>query len=74
MTPYTAGHGEYHEANGIRVEIYHDGSWIVYTLHGVPFRSLSSAKLGGAKDLEGAKELARVAFVDLRKALVDAGK
>jgi hypothetical protein len=66
MKDYPNGSGQWTEHNGCRVEVYHDGSWAVYTLTG-PFRSIASAERGKAADIEGAREAARSAYLELKK-------
>ena len=66
MKPYPNGKGEWIDHEGIRVEVYANGSWVVYTINPLPFRCIASSDRGMGKDLEGAKELARKAYLELR--------
>ena len=64
MNTYPNNKGQWLDANGIRVEVYQDGSWVVYTFAG-QFRSISSADGQPEQDIEAAKVKAREAYLKL---------
>lgn len=66
MNAYPHGNGQWIEHKGFRIEVYANGTWVVYAIDG-SCRSIASADSTAARDLEGAKEAARKAYEQLRK-------
>ncbi len=64
MNAYPNNIGAWEERDGIRTEVFHDGSWVVYTT-GEPFISISSADGNRTKDIESAKRAAAIARTKL---------
>lgn len=66
MNAYANGSGEWVEHSGYRIEVYYNGTWVVYSIDGRQ-RSKASADGQPAKDIEGAKDAARKAYEQLRR-------
>lgn len=70
MNTYANGSGEWTEHNGFRVEVYHSGAWVVYSIDDRRI-SMASADSERALDLHHAKEEARLAYNTLRRMRIE---
>jgi hypothetical protein len=66
METYPNNRGMWEERDGIRSEVFHDGSWAVYTTAG-PFRSIASADTDRGTNIQQATTAAATARQQLQR-------